>query len=76
MSELEKNIKQILFSNDSAVIAEEVIDLLLRVRDDPDMFQGAVDLLYPKLDHWQEGKGQYMAAREQAISARDIHPAL
>lgn len=68
MSELEENIKQILFSNDPTVIAEEVVDLLLRVRE-PDVLDDAFDLLYPRFDHCKAGRALYVAAREQAISA-------
>lgn len=50
-TQLEANVEQILFSNDPMVIAEKVNDLLLQVRK-PEVFNAAVDLLNPTLDHW------------------------
>lgn len=68
-SEIEINLNRILFSNDSGIIAEELFDLLLRAAKPDFDLDEALNLLYPKLEHCELGRAQYMVEREQVLSA-------
>lgn len=65
-NELEKRIERILFSNQSGDIAEELFDLLLDVGR-PEAVEAALSLLYPKIDHCESSRAQYITERGQVL---------
>lgn len=67
MINLEKSVERILFCNESGAIAEELFDLLLRaVKPDFDLDE-ALNLLYPKLEHCEASRAQYMVERNRTL---------
>lgn len=67
MAGLKKQIKRILFSNQSGDIAEELFDLLLRATKPGFDLDGALRLVYPRMDHPRISRAQYAIKREQAL---------
>lgn len=69
MSDTQESIERILFSNESGTIAEELFDLLLRAAKPGFDLDEALNLLYPKLDHCETSRAQYMVERERAFTS-------
>lgn len=66
-TDLEKQVNRILYCNQSGDIAEELFDLLLSAVKPGFDLDGALNLLYPKLDHCETSRAQYTVERQQIL---------
>lgn len=71
--DLEKCLQRILYSNESAVIAEELIDLLqLAVQPGfvrSNEYDDALERLYLQLDHCRASRRGYVEKRRELVTA-------
>ena len=73
MSDIEKQIEQILYSNDPSVIAGELSGLLLAVGR-PEAVGGALALLYPKTDHCEQSMQRFIAEQPEEVVILKLQP--
>lgn len=70
-TKLKRGLDRILFSNQSGDIAEELFDLLLNATKPGFDLDGALRLIYPRMDHPRVSRAQYAVKREQALSIQE-----
>lgn len=68
MVNMETRINRILFSNESGAIAKELFDLLLCAVKPGFGLDGALRLIYPRMDHPRISRAQYAVKRERVLA--------
>jgi len=65
---IETSLERILYSNQSGDIAEELFDLLVRAVKPGFDLDDALSVIYPRLDHCDASRAQYIAERGRVLS--------